>query len=76
MLISAKNLAEASAMARKRNLKFTDWVFIPWDTEGREKERRKSLMGQRVSSPEELIGYFTGKEKTDLLRDIEQGLGG
>lgn len=76
MLISAKNLAEASAMARKRNLKFTDWVYIPWDTEGREKERKKSLMGQRVSSPEELIGFFTEKEKAYLLRGTEQGLGG
>lgn len=59
----------------RRNLKMLLNLFFRGD-KGREKDRKKSLMGQRVSSPEELIGFFTEKEKTDLLRGIEQGLGG
>ena len=70
MLISAKNMQEATEMAKKRNLKPEQWIYVPWDTEGRSQRRRNVLAGRVVDSQDELAGYFSSDERRVLLRKV------
>ena len=57
-LISAFSMREAAEIARSRNLKPVECVYIPMIYE---KARRQKLDGQRADK-EHLIGHFSNEE--------------
>lgn len=71
MLISAETRKHAEEMARERNLKPTEWVYVPWN-DGR--RRHEILLGRSIKSLDELVGYFSDFEILRLSRIFSENL--
>lgn len=65
-LISTESLRDAKRVAERMNLKLNQWIHIP----SNEFDRKRKLMGHRVSDEKYLIGFFTEEERMYLYPPI------
>lgn len=62
-LISCEKYEHAVSIAQDRNLKRTEWLYVPWEPK---RLRSEKLVGRHNVPKEKLIGFFSNEEIEEI----------